>query len=168
MWPAPATALSSVLSSTGAAASSMSSCWLCCRCSRSCECLFPPQESVVEYMQRRSFLNFITSGFFGRTGNEKWRSVNGARERLSDFIAHVLDVRTPLFDPMFDGDYHSYPHSFTGNGLRPHPRIRELAEEVSTLFFHYMENETKSKSPPTFEIGGRKTRTGTDRRREKV
>lgn len=43
-----------------------------------------------------------------------------------------------------------YQSNFAHNALEPHPRIRELVEEVRTFFFHYMENETESKSPPTF------------------
>lgn len=79
----------------------------------------------------------------------------------------------PLYIPQDDYDYH--PYHCAHNGLQPHPRIRELAEEVRALFSHYMENETKSVAPPTFCFlffflfaGGRKTCTGTDRRRKKV
>ncbi|TWW72516.1 hypothetical protein D4764_16G0010130 [Takifugu flavidus] len=61
-----------------------------------------PFDSVVEYIHRRSFLNFITSGFFG------------------------LDE--PILNTHQDY-YHSYPYISPRNGLEPHPRIRELAEE---------------------------------------
>lgn len=47
-------------------------------------------------------------------------------------------------------NYDSYPYSFDYNDLQPHPRIRELAEQVHNHCFHYKENETESKSPPTF------------------
>lgn len=47
-------------------------------------------------------------------------------------------------------NYDSYPSSFAHNDLQPHPRIRELAEQVHNLWFHYKENETESKSPSIF------------------
>lgn len=53
-----------------------------------------------------------------------------------------------LYIPEDDYDY--YPYHYPHNDLQPHPRIRELAEEVRALFFHYMENETNSVAPPTF------------------
>lgn len=55
-----------------------------------------------------------------------------------------------LYIPEEDYDYDSYPNGFARNHLQPHPRIRELAEEVHSFFFHYKEKETESESPPTF------------------
>lgn len=103
----------------------------------------------MEYTHRSYVLNFFTSGVFGKT-----RGPNlNCSQLLSALYSYVPGIRGGLGGPFLNThqDYYpSYTYRWPGYGLQPHPRIRELAEKVRTLSFHYMENETESKSPPTF------------------
>lgn len=116
-----------------------------------------------DYINRRSLLDVFTSVFFGKSFYEQiakkklrlnhiWRykrCSSSLELEVNKVTPYVLGLDPRNVDGNLEEEMYSdeedddfYPYTGAYRLLEPHPRIRQLTDEV--FHFHYMESETKS------------------------